>query len=111
MEPSRIDASAEMHGMTMQHRVHLLEDAQDAVGDMISHLSEVIWRERDKLQPDHVQIAQWEIEQRAFWEEQDALSADDPVALSAVLDKYNPIIRARYDAWKAAETTSGKMSA
>lgn len=84
--------------MTTTERLARFEAAQEVLGFLMAVRAEWIYSESKKAQPDAAKIAQWEAEQKAFFEIEDGLRFDDQDGIEQVITTYGPVARRIFEA-------------
>lgn len=80
----------------MTQRLARYETAIEILGMMVAVSSELIHLEREKALPDESAIQQWENEQDAFHDKDDALMLEDDDKIAQIIDVYGPVVKAAF---------------
>lgn len=68
--------------------------AKNRLSILVSHFSELIYKEEQKDAPDLAQICKWEAEQDAIIDQQAALSVEDQITIEQINNSYGPVVQA-----------------
>lgn len=72
------------------------ETAQETLGMMIAIRARWIYEEQQKPAPDASRIARWEVEQRQYTDEHDALQITDGADIERIIATYGPQTKAEF---------------